>query len=62
MRSPKVSRALKIALVGLLVMVTGFGLGFFDKAVGVSIMAVGWVVIAYAWVLHRRAAGGTEKR
>lgn len=62
MRSPKVSRALKIALVGLLVMVTGFGLGFFDKAAGISIMAVGWVVIAYAWVLHRRTAGGMEKR
>jgi hypothetical protein len=43
-------------------MVTGFGLGFFDKAAGISIMAVGWVVIAYAWVLHRRTAGGMEKR
>jgi len=52
---------MKLGLFGVLAMVVGFGITFIDRAVGLAVMAVAWIVAAYGWLQYRRATGKESK-
>jgi hypothetical protein len=48
-------------LFGILGMAGGFAIGYFDRTVGICIMAFAWMVGAGGWIMHRRTASKKAK-